>query len=390
MLGSLLAAASFPSIAAEWLDAQGIGWEQQKATPPWKPHTGSLAAPLSDGSMLLIGGQAGRHGGANFDCFNCTSEVWRFRHQTAEWENLSEDVPWDPRWGHSVVTKADDTVWMFFGCCERGKPTVMLRDIWTFNPMTGAAWVKVNTEPPFEGIQASSLALLGDDVWVVGGWSQHRATLSQVVVLDTVTLRWTVKSKHGEAPWDSRADHATAISPDGKWLVMFGGQHAKDGGRFWNRCKDTWRVPLPSAKASEWEQIGDLPAARSSPAVFVLHTGWLMTIGGHWTPDKELLAAKQEDREGMEKHHEETRFDTYNDVVALDLNTASKTWRLLEKQAPWPSRDDCAAGVSSDGTILIFGGGTLYGGGGYHQDVWRLNGAAEKYKLAKHGGGDEL
>lgn len=366
-----------------WLEPDGIGWQRTTALPPWQPHTGSIAAPISDGTMLLIAGQAGRHGGANFDCFNCTNEIWRFDHGSASWTNLSDDVPWDPRWGHSVVAMPDDTVWLLFGCCERGKPTVMLRDVWTYNPLAGTGWNKVKTEPPFEGVQATSAAIRGNDIWVVGGWSQTRGTLSLVAVLNTDTLNWNLVSKNGEPPWDSRADHATAISPDGQWLVLFGGQHAKDGGRFWMRCKDTWRVSLPSAKTGEWERLGDLAAARSSPSVMMLPTGWLITLGGHWTPETEQLDSQQEDVEGMQKHHEETEFKTYNDVLGLDLNAGSKTWKVLETRAAWPSRDDAAAQVSSDGTILIFGGGTLYGGGGYHQDVWRLEAAAQKYGLPK-------
>lgn len=367
---------------AQWLAPEGLGWQRMDGEPPWKPHTGSIAAPLSDGTMLLIGGQAGRHGGGHFDCFNCTSDVWQFKHQKAEWIDHSKDVPWDPRWGHSVVTQADDTVWLFFGCCEKGKPTVMLRDIWSFNPMKGSAWRKIESPPPFEGIQATSAALTGSDVWFVGGWSQQRGTLSQVVVFNLETLKWTMKSPHGAAPWDSRADHATAISPDGKWLVMFGGQHAKEGGRKWNRCEDTWRVPLPSAKPSEWVRLGNLAAARSSPGVFVLHTGWLMTLGGHWTPETELLSAKgPEDKDGVAKHHEETEFRTYSDVLALNLNAGSKKWRVVEKEAPWTPRDDVAVGVTTDDTILIFGGGTLYGGGGYLHDVWKLEKASAKLGL---------
>lgn len=368
--------------AGKWLDPEGVGWQKLDGAPPWKPHTGSIAAPLSDGSMLLIGGQAGRHGGATFDCFNCTNEVWRFQHTTEEWKDLTKDVPWDPRWGHSVITQADDTVLLFFGCCERGRPTVMLRDVWSFNPLTGVAWSKVETQPPFEGIQATSAAITGNEIWFVGGWSQQRGTLSMVAVFNVDTLKWTMKSPHGSAPWDSRADHATAISPDGQWLVMFGGQSATDGGRHWKRCEDTWRVKLQGYTVSGWHRIGNLPAARSSPGVLVLPSGWLLTMGGHWTPPSETLTAKTEDRKGMEEHHEATEFLTYNDVVGLDLNSVSDKWKVLETKAPWPSRDDEAVSVTRDDTILIFGGGTLYGGGGYHQDVWRLPKASQVYKLS--------
>jgi len=382
-LNSLILSVLLVPSSSQWLAASGVGWQKMDGLPPWKPHTGSIAAPLSDGSMLLIAGQAGRHGGATFDCFNCTNEVWRFQHKTAEWKDLSKDVPWDPRWGHSVVTKADDTVMLFFGCCEKGKPTVMFRDVWTFNPMKGVPWNKLETQPPFEGIQATSAALTGNEIWFVGGWSQHRTTLSHVVTFNVDTLKWTMKSPHGAAPWESRADHATAISPDGQWLVMFGGQSAKNGGRQWKRCEDTWRVKLEGYTVSGWERIGDLPAARSSPGVMVLPSGWLLTMGGHWTPPTEVLEAKQDDRKGMEEHHEATEFKSYNDVVALDLNSMSKTWKVLETEAPWPSRDDEAVSVTKDDTILIFGGGTMYGGGGYHQDVWRLEKASRAYKLSQ-------
>jgi len=280
---------------------------------------------------------------------------------------------------------------MFFGCCEHNKPTVMLTDVWTYNPMTGVPWTRMATQPPFEGVQATSVVVRGTEVWVCGGWSQHRGTLSQVAVMSTENLRWTIKSQSGDAPWPTRADHATAISPDGRWLYLFGGQHAEDGGRIWNRLKDTWRVTLPGGHASEWEQIGDLVEARSSPALMVMPTGWLVTLGGHWTPDGEVIDTEQADVEGINKHHESTPFRVYNDVLGIDLLGGGTAWKVLEESAPWPARDDCAACVTRDGTILIFGGGTLYGGGGYHQDVWRLHGAAGAYGLPKStSGGDEL
>jgi len=119
----------------------------------------------------------------------------------------------------------------------------------------------------------------------------------------TKTLKWTVKSEDGHAPWDRRADHASAISHDGAWLFIFGGQHEKEGGRYWTRLSDTWRVPLPSAHASEWQRLGDVAAPRSSPSVMTLPTGWLITLGGHWTPDMETLQTVQSDEEGMKKHH---------------------------------------------------------------------------------------
>eukprot|EP00933_Yihiella_yeosuensis_P023164 TRINITY_DN18085_c0_g1_i1.p1 TRINITY_DN18085_c0_g1~~TRINITY_DN18085_c0_g1_i1.p1 ORF type:complete len:393 (+),score=70.89 TRINITY_DN18085_c0_g1_i1:102-1280(+) len=366
--------------SAGWNIPEGVGWEQTEEPPDWNEHTGSIATALSDGSILLIGGQAGKHGGANLDCFNCTKEVWKFEPADAIWTNISENVPWDPRWGHSVVTTPDDTVWMLFGCCEPDKPTVMFRDIWKMKDDT---WVAVDAAPPHEGVQATSVAARGNILYVVGGWSQSRGTLSHVLTFNTDSLEWKTISEDGVAPFPSRADHNSAISPDGSWLYIFGGQHEEGGGKFWTRLKDTWRVPLPDASSDAWEQVGDLAAARSSPAMALLPTGWLITLGGHWTPDLEELKTKQSDVDGMQEHHEATEFQTYNDVLALDIASGAKEWKTLEKVAIWPGRDDCAATLGRDGSLYIFGGGTLYGGGGYHHDTWRLRNPVEVYGLHK-------
>eukprot|EP00929_Paragymnodinium_shiwhaense_P053185 TRINITY_DN26624_c0_g1_i1.p1 TRINITY_DN26624_c0_g1~~TRINITY_DN26624_c0_g1_i1.p1 ORF type:complete len:363 (+),score=39.72 TRINITY_DN26624_c0_g1_i1:423-1511(+) len=333
----------------------------------------------------MVGGQAGLHGGSTLDCFECMKEVWRFEPGTEAWTNLSKDVPWDPRWGHSVVVTQQDTVWMMFGCCEVGRPGVMFRDVWSYNPTQGLEWRRVDATPPFEGIQATSTALHGSEIWVAGGWSMSRGTLSQVAVFNTESLSWRSVSGNEDAPWPTRADHASAISPDGRWLFIFGGQHAKNSGTHWERLKDTWRVKLPQAAATEWEKIGDLSSPRSSPAWAMLPSGWLITLGGHVTPQGEQLNAAIEDKEAVQSHHDETFFKPMGDMHALNLNSGGKDgWRLLESKAPWPARDDCAAAVTrGSGTLVLFAGGTLYGGGGYHSDVWKIDNVSDKYGLGR-------
>lgn len=207
-----------------------------------------------------------------------------------------------------------------------------------------------------------------------------RGCISQVAVFLTKDRTWSMKSENKVVPWKTRADHAAAVSPDGRWLLIFGGQHAGEGGN-WNRLQDTWRVSLPEAHPSNWVQLGDLAAARSSPSCMTLSTGWVLTLGGHYTPDTETVEVRQDDVEGMKTHHDKTEFKTYNDVLALDLSGGGTMWKTMETVAPWPARDDAAASMSADGSLLIFGGGRSYGGGNYLQDVWRLANVSEKYGL---------
>uniref|UniRef100_A0A7S2PPB0 Uncharacterized protein n=1 Tax=Zooxanthella nutricula TaxID=1333877 RepID=A0A7S2PPB0_9DINO len=209
-----------------------------------------------------------------------------------------------------------------------------------------------------------------------------------VAVLSTRTLEWTVAAHHGEVPWKHRADHASAIPSSGAWMYLYSGQHRDEKTGHWFRLKDMWRVALPRAKLEDWHQLGDLNAARSSVPVLVLPSGWLLALGGHFVADDEEIKAKgQEDVAGMIDHHRQKDFKAYNDVLALHVDEpTATTWHVVEEDAPWPARDDCAAAVVGD-SVLLFGGGTVYGGGGYLGDVWRLPSASRRYGLKGAAGG---
>jgi len=363
-----------------WDHLPGSHWLESEA--PWEPHTGSVAVPLQNGSVILTGGQAGEHGHGDLHCYNCTNEVWSFDPVAESWTNLSDDVPWEPRWGHSAVVTKDDTVWLMFGCCAPGQQGVLFNDVWAFNPTYEHTWHKVPTTPPFEGIQASSVVIRHNELWVVGGWSTERGTLSQVTVLALADLHWTVKSDHGNVPWKSRADHASAISPDGNWLFVYGGQHLDENTQNWFRLKDTWRVQLPAARPKAWKEIGPLPSARSSSPVLTTPSGWLLALGGHSVPDDEHLTGGQESSGDMIDHHRAGNFTAFNDIVGMDMTNGGKDgWKVLEEKAPWPARDDCAAVIIKSGALIMFGGGTTYNGSGHLKDVWMLTNAAATLNL---------
>lgn len=363
-----------------WGPKTGLGW-QQGATPPWPAHTGSICTTLSNGTVILLGGQRGDHGGGQFEAANCTNQVYSFEVEEDTWINHTEVVPWTKRWGHSAVTTPDDMVWMFFGCCEPDSPRIMLNDVWTWNPVLGGPWKQMDTKHPFEGLEATSAALRnGDEIWIVGGWSSSRGTLSQVEYLSTTTLQWTVKSDTHKAPWQTRANHATAISPDNEWLFVFGGQHRDWKTGRWTRIGDTWRVRLSDYSLSAWQEINGLEPGRASPTAIYLPNGWLITTGGHYVPEHAMDSAEEDYVKNMhDDMHKQTLW--FNDVWALDMSTGGRSgFKLVEKEAPWIGRDDQAS-CESGGSILVFGGGRKYGGGDYLNDAWRLPNAASVYHL---------
>lgn len=362
-----------------WETLPGKGW-QKGETPPWPAHTGSISTTLSNGTVILLGGQRGDHGGGQFDASNCTNEVFSFEPEQDAWTNVSDGVDWAPRWGHSAVTMPDDTVWMLFGCCEPGQRTHMLNDVWTWNPVLGVPWRQMDAMPPFEGLEATSVAIRGDDLWLVGGWSQQRGTLSHVAFLSTKTLKWTMVSESHKVAFKTRANHATAFSPDGNWFFVFGGQHCDEEG-LWTRIGDSWRVRMPDAKTTAWEEMKGLQSGRASPPAIYLPNGWLLTAGGHWVPEHGMAPPDQTDEiKRIHDHMHETVL-WLNDVHALDMkNGGEDGWQLVEDNAPWVGRDDQASCASGD-SIFLFGGGRRYGGGDYLQDVWRLPNALKAYGL---------
>lgn len=128
----------------------------------------------------------------------------------------------------------------------------------------GHAWSVVTTLPG-EGLNAPAAAMLGDRIFLIGGFgTTTNVPVSTVLVYDTATGRWS-QAAPLPAP---RGGHGIAVL-DGKIHVAGGGNSEAtiaDHSRY-DPATDTWRDLAP------------LPRAEGSPAL-VAFAGRLYAIGG--------------------------------------------------------------------------------------------------------------
>ena len=110
-------------------------------------------------------------------------------------------------------------------------------------------------------------AVVGDDIWVLGGMTGDRGTrLDSVEVLDTTTGRWRtsdVTVPEGLASFESAAV--------GDRIYLFGGLDVRSKASDFAAVLDT--------RTGRWRRLAALPAARYAHTV-TLHDGLIHVIGG--------------------------------------------------------------------------------------------------------------
>jgi hypothetical protein len=157
-----------------WRSTDGVTWEQMTDDAPWEPRAGLSAAVLGDDIYVLAGSKnddsaiVGAGGPARI-YFN---DVWRST-DGAEWEQVTDAAPWEPRAGGATVVKGDRLYLLGgedgFTCeplpdCE----PPYFNDVWSTTD--GAEWEQVTEAAGWSPRPGHVCELMGDQMVCFGGF----------------------------------------------------------------------------------------------------------------------------------------------------------------------------------------------------------------------------
>merc|ERR1711865_375194 len=113
-----------------WRSEDGVDWGQLPEAP-WSKRAYPELVELSNGSLLVLGGEAG------FGGFEFLNDVWRSDDGGSHWVEVVKNAPWKGRAGHKAFVKGDE-VWLLGGGVRtliRG----LFNDVWV-SADGGATW----------------------------------------------------------------------------------------------------------------------------------------------------------------------------------------------------------------------------------------------------------
>jgi hypothetical protein len=185
-----------------WASADGNTWEQRTAAAPWAGRAG-LSVAVLDNRLFVFGGSQNDDSsiiGPNGPERLYYNDVWAST-DGAEWEQLTDAAPWEPRAGASVVER-DGLIWLFggedgFTCsplpdCE----APYFNDVWT-SP-DGIEWTLVTASAAWSPRPGHQCELLDQTFVCFGGFGLIENPTDVWVTLDGID--WTLLDT---TPWNA-------------------------------------------------------------------------------------------------------------------------------------------------------------------------------------------
>ncbi|XP_058088844.1 protein GLUTELIN PRECURSOR ACCUMULATION 3 isoform X2 [Magnolia sinica] len=260
----------------------------------------------------------------------------------ADSSDFSGTLP-HPRSGHTAVNVGKSMVVVFGGLVDKrflSDISVYDTDIWQWSELTSYG------DLPSPRDFAAASAIGNRKIIMYGGWDGKK-WLSDVYVLDTMSLEWTELSVLGSLP-PPRCGHTASMVE--KRLLVFGGRGG--GGPIMG---DLWALKGLIEEENEtpgWTQL-KLPGQPPSP-----RCGHTMTSGGHY-----LLLFGGHGTGGWL-----SRYDVYhNDCIVLDR--VSVQWKRLSINNEPPPARAYHSMTCIGSRYLLFGG---FDGKSTFDDLWWL------------------
>uniref|UniRef100_A0A251UQI9 Putative galactose oxidase/kelch repeat superfamily protein n=1 Tax=Helianthus annuus TaxID=4232 RepID=A0A251UQI9_HELAN len=305
-----------------------------------QPRSGHTAVNIGKSKIVVFGGLVDKKFLNDISVYDIDNKLW-FQPECTGSGSEGQTAP-SPRAFHIAIA-IDCHMFVFggrLGTKRLGDFWVLDTDIWQWSELTSFG------DLPSPRDFAAASAIGNQKIVMYGGWDGKK-WLSDVFVLDTMSLEWTELAVSGTLPPPRCGHTATMVE---KRLLVYGGRGG--GGPIMG---DLWALKGLIDEDTEvpgWTLLklpGQAPAARC---------GHTVTSGGHY-----LLMFGGHGTGGWL-----SRYDVYfNDCVVLDR--VSVQWKRLATNAEAPSPRAYHTMTSIGSRYLLFGG---FDGKVTHGDLWWL------------------
>ncbi|XP_056874667.1 uncharacterized protein zmp:0000001301 isoform X3 [Takifugu flavidus] len=236
------------------------------------PQNGYVPSAREGHSLCVVKGKLYLFGGTSDPrASECLPGVYSFDIVSLIWECLAVRGVALTTLRHSSAVVGDNIY--VYGGLLKGNPT---NDLMVFNTVA-LNWTPVKTGgwlPP--ALSDHSFALVGEQLFMFGGYEENGDFCRDLHVLNSETLVWQKWEVKGEAPSACRSQTLTAHHD--KDIYLFGGKRTTNDGTLMSSnelhklsiAKMKWKVPL---------YIGVPPAHRHGHTAFIFHSH-LFVFGG--------------------------------------------------------------------------------------------------------------
>jgi hypothetical protein len=240
----------------------GVNWTRITAHAPWSQRNGQSSVALSDGSIVLMGGQSGS---------TLMNDVWRSMDNGTSWKQMTSGASWSPRWFQSSVAIPDGSIILMGGIVNNHGGNI--NDVWRSTDK-GATWTQMNASAGWSPRNYQSSAALPDgSIEVMGGY--EGGIDSGAVYHNDV---WRSKDKgatwtqiSANAGWTPRWGQTSVATSDGRIILMGGYDNQKKN--------DSW---LSKDQGSTWILLNQSNgwSARTSHCSVAMPDGSIFLMGG--------------------------------------------------------------------------------------------------------------
>lgn len=196
-----------------WSSTDGIQWEQTTDKAGWSPRL-AAALVVHDDKMWMLGGSENYYFG---DQTSLKNDVWS-SSDGKEWTLVTDRAEWAPRAYHQAAA-LNGRIYVFGGGNYVPEHQAF-NDVWS--SADGIHWRQETDAAPWSPRLWFSSAVYRNQMWVLGGWSNHPSTNLGDVWYSKNGKDW--KQLKTENQWKERHEHSAFVFDDKLWIA---GGHAR-------------------------------------------------------------------------------------------------------------------------------------------------------------------